>query len=177
MSERMFPGRCEDCYKKPHNLTRYSGPMVPEGKSGEFCDDCLASRQADIDDDRTIREIGILANTERQHWAPLKPLEISFKDGEPAIRVRLKVFVPNDVEAPDASTLGMPIRIQFEENGNWLYGGKILLDAPHQRKNPYGSPVDIVRQVMPRYYFPSGSPRRFKDVRMIMEEPRLMARR
>ena len=133
MAERIWDGRCEDCYdRKP--LRQYNGvEFLPGGISAELCDDCAMTRMRDCESGREPAPIGLLIAGE---WRDAGHVRLC-QDGKEIV-VAVKYLA-------DGENAGLG-RLRFEGDFKWLSAGCFIASAASARSS--------VRTFLRTFYFP-----------------------
>ncbi len=110
MANRIWEGRCEDCYDKKQ-LRNCPSDLVPEGMSTELCDECIQLRTDLRGQGVDLVPIGLLVPGT---WRDAGSLTVVFQDGN-----RINVAVKH---LADGDHVGL-VRLQFPNQPKWLTGG------------------------------------------------------
>jgi hypothetical protein len=141
MSNRIWDGRCEDCYSK-ETLCDCEPSLVPQGVSAELCTACIIARERDRAEGKPPRPVGIPADEPGMEWVDLGNAVAyrsnpNDKDTEVAVRFRRPVGEITD-------QIG-EVRFKFEGGEKWVpaYGIDFLI--PILRTNPASCALSSVR--------------------------------
>lgn len=107
MANRIWEGKCEDCYKTESDLTFCQYPLVPEGFMVELCEKCIQSRTRVMDEGGEIPEVGLLT---RSVWKDAPPLNF---------RVSGKELVAQIKFSPEGDHMGIA-RLRFDDRPQWF---------------------------------------------------------
>jgi len=110
MNNRIWEGRCEDCYNKRDNLTLCCTPLIPEGFEVELCEECIRIRTGIHNTRGILPEIGLL---ETGTWQDTSPLNFSVSGENIIAHVK---FLKNSENA------GL-VRLRFDDRPQWFAAG------------------------------------------------------
>ena len=109
MPNRIWDGRCEDCYDDK-SLLEYEGDLIPAGMKAELCLDCINRRAMLKQHRENVPEIGLLIDGA---WVDLPP--IAMLVGTKRMTVEVK-FLSNSENA------GIT-RLRFNSAPQWFTAG------------------------------------------------------
>lgn len=138
MAERIWAGRCEDCYdKKP--LETYCGPLLPPGTTeAELCAECLEVRHRGQLPGTEPPPLGLQPEPDGTAWTDA-PTFTAMVGGE-QMTVEVKFLIG------DSAAAGL-VRLRFNGQGNWLAGGAFSPNAQYA--------LSSARHFLQQHYFPS----------------------
>jgi hypothetical protein len=110
MANRIWEGRCEDCYNERKLTVCDERDLIPDGQSAELCEDCLTKRRSRPTESKLI-PIGLLVSGT---WLDAAPVTVVFPD---STRIIVAVKYLNGKEHSGL------VRLQFPNQTRWLAGG------------------------------------------------------
>jgi len=133
MANRIWEGRCEDCYDK-NQLRNCPSDLVPGGISAELCEGCIHQRMDLRNRGGDLVPIGLLVTGT---WRDARPLMTVFLDG-----MRMNVAVKYLVDGEHAGL----VRLRLPGQSKWLTGGAF--------GNTSSMAISEAKSFLRQYYFP-----------------------